>query len=310
MCSQCQRGLVLLVVYLYTTLQSKAGPVILCIVQSTSAMNPKASPTPTKTTYAELQLAYDTFNRLLFDGQLPDCMLTLQREKKTVVGYFSAERFSDLTGRRAHEIALNPSYFAIVPLVETFATLVHEMVHLWQHVHGNPGRGRYHNDEWANKMEAIGLMPSSTGRPGGRRVGDRMADYPLADGRFLWACEQLLTEDFKLSWYDRFTPHAPLDAGDHSAVRATLPAGAADAAMVIAANVGVSITTPAPARPISAGVEGDTSLTATLPYGSSKRSKYVCGCTPKPCAVWGKTALRLRCEVCDEVFVEQAGGGQ
>ena len=50
------------------------------------------------------------------------------------------------------------------------------MVHLWQHHRGTPGRGRYHNQEWAEKMIEIGLMPTDTGKPGGRITGDHMAD--------------------------------------------------------------------------------------------------------------------------------------
>ncbi len=67
---------------------------------------------PTVETYAELQLAYDTFNRRLFDNQLPDCLITLQREKRTY-GYFSAARFGNRQGDTVDEIALNPTYFAI-----------------------------------------------------------------------------------------------------------------------------------------------------------------------------------------------------
>lgn len=37
---------------------------------------------PTETTYDELQAAYDYFNESLFDSELPDCLITLQREKK------------------------------------------------------------------------------------------------------------------------------------------------------------------------------------------------------------------------------------
>jgi len=44
-------------------------------------------PTPTHETYTELQLVFDTFNQRLFDGVLPPCLLTLQREKRTF-GYF------------------------------------------------------------------------------------------------------------------------------------------------------------------------------------------------------------------------------
>jgi predicted SprT family Zn-dependent metalloprotease len=125
---------------------------------------------PTAQAYAELQKAYDHFNRELFEGTLPDCLLTLQREKDTY-GYFSRNRFISSAGEKIDEIALNPSYFAVQPLVEILQTIAHEMVHLWQAHFGKPGRVRYHNGEFAAKMEAIGLMPSSTGqRVGGAPV--------------------------------------------------------------------------------------------------------------------------------------------
>lgn len=168
--------------------------------------------TPTAQNYTELQRAYDHFNQALFEGALPACLITLQREKRTC-GYFSHQRFADLDGRTTDEIALNPAYFAVVPLVETMQTLVHEMVHLWQAHFGKPGRGRYHNGQWAEKMEAIGLMPSSTGKPGGQRTGDCMADYAIEGGRFLRACEELVTADFRISWYDRFPAPELVAAG-------------------------------------------------------------------------------------------------
>lgn len=258
---------------------------------------------PTSQTYAELQHAYSVFNRLLFNGQLPPCMLTLQREKRSV-GYFSAARFGNTSGHVAHEIALNPSYFAIVPLVESLQTLAHEMVHLWQHVHGTPGRGRYHNEEFAAQMEAIGLMPSSTGKPGGRRTGDHMADFPITGGRFLQACEQLLTEEFTLSWYDRFPPHEPIDVGHHNAVRETLPAGVADAAMSVAANAGVAISPIRPVRQAECAGETAAPGAAAVVYDNSKRRKYTCSCEPKPHAVWGKAGLAIRCEKCLQLFNE------
>jgi hypothetical protein len=42
----------------------------------------------------------------------------------------------------------------------------------------------YHNREWADRMEAIGLPSSSTGQPGGKRVGGRMSHYILEGGPF------------------------------------------------------------------------------------------------------------------------------
>jgi predicted SprT family Zn-dependent metalloprotease len=243
---------------------------------------------PTPQAYAELEHAYDHFNRALFAGQLPGCLITLQREKRTC-GYFSRSRFANLDGQLTDEIALNPCYFAVFPLVETMQTLVHEMAHQWQAHFGKPGRGRYHNDEWADKMESIGLMPSSTGRPGGKRTGDHMADYAIEGGRFLAACQALVTDSFQISWYDRFpaTEHVQAGLVTHAVhLSAAVGGGQAPAASVpVAASLVVAsvadrqIQTPAPDK--------------------SNRVKYSCSCSIN---VWGKPALRLQCLECGNVF--------
>lgn len=165
---------------------------------------------PTPQTYAELQQAYDHFNKALFDDQLPACLLTLQREKRTQ-GYFSSKRFVHRDGQTyTDEIALNPSFFSVVPPKEIMQTIVHEMVHAWQFHFGEPGRRGYHNKEWAEKMEAIGLMPSNTGQPGGAKTGERMNDYSIVGGPFEGACDELLgITKFSISWLDRFPPEPP-----------------------------------------------------------------------------------------------------
>ncbi|WP_282611419.1 hypothetical protein [Pelagibius sp. Alg239-R121] len=66
------------------------------------------------------------------------------------------------------------------------------------------------NEEWADKMEAVGLMPSSTGRLGGKRTGDRMNDYPIPVGDFLKVAKALLGEAFDIPWADRFSIAAPV----------------------------------------------------------------------------------------------------
>lgn len=78
------------------------------------------------------------------------------------------------------------------------------MAHAWQFHFGKPGRRGYHNKEWANKMESIGLMPSSTGSPGGAKTGDKMADYPIADGLFIQKATELINSGFGISWLDRY----------------------------------------------------------------------------------------------------------
>lgn len=161
---------------------------------------------PTNETYAELQHAYEFFNARLFQNRLPNCLITLQREKRTY-GYFSSGRFvGRKTGERTDEIALNPSYFGIRTIEESLSTLVHEMTHLDQQHNGNPGRGRYHNKEWARSMIAIGLHPSDTGKEGGKMTGDCMSHYIVAGGLFETACCELMTAKFTLSWVDRFPP--------------------------------------------------------------------------------------------------------
>ena len=244
-----------------------------------------ATITPTAQNYAELQAAYDHFNLVLFAGALPACLITLQREKRTC-GYFSSQRFADLDGQTTDEIALNPAYFAVVPLVETMQTLVHEMVHLWQAHLGEPGRGRYHNGQWADKMEALGLMPSSTGKPGGQRTGDRMADYAIEGGQFLKACAELITRDFRLSWYDRYPAPEVVAAGQQSE------------GMHLSAAVGGG-STPAQGTTVAASLVVRPVVAAAAATNRSNRLKYACSCGQN---VWGKPGLRLRCELCESVF--------
>ncbi len=74
--------------------------------------------TPTREAYDEFQLAFDHYNRELFDGRLPVCLITLQREKRAY-GYFSSQRFGHRKSmQKTDEIAINPSYFAVVTQLE------------------------------------------------------------------------------------------------------------------------------------------------------------------------------------------------
>lgn len=159
-------------------------------------------------------------------------------------------------------------------------TVVHEMVHFWQHHHGNPGRGRYHNNEGADKMEAVGLMPSSTGQPGGKRTGDSVADYPIEGGRFLAVCAELLTQDFRISWYGRFAPPAAQQVGQNSfGLTMDLPDGAES----VAALEGVDMAAVGTGGGDGAG-------------NKSNRSKYTCSFGVN---LWGKPGLNIICGECE-----------
>jgi len=229
---------------------------------------------PTQEAYAELQHAYNYFNAALFDGQLPPCLITLQRNAARVAGYFSHRRFGGDAGRITDEIAMNPMHFHGTPAAQMQAlqTLVHEMAHLWQFHHGKPSKKSYHNGEWADKMEAIGLMPSSTGKPGGQRVGQKMGDYPIPGGRFEVSAKALLAEGHRLTWRDRLKEAAKEQAGDDADGEG------------------------------EEGEEGEADEKT-----SGKRIKYTCAATKasKPKQqhnIWGKDGIRAQCLECDAPF--------
>ncbi len=233
--------------------------------------------TPTLQSAQDFQYAYDTFNAELFGGELPQCLITLRRQTKCA-GYFFKDRFVNEAGIKTDEIALNPQYFAITSPLEPLQTLVHEMVHLWQYRFGKPSRRTYHNAEWADTMERIGLMPSHTGQPGGNRVGQEMSDYALPGGRFEMVAKRLFASDFQIHWKDRFIPD-----------RIVRHQTSFESATVF------DQLSSAPGKPVVA------SELVFMPakQRSNDRIKYQCDCQYN---LWAKPNLRVRCEVCDRSF--------
>lgn len=138
---------------------------------------------PTKQQFTAYQGLYDHLNRSLFEGKLPPCILNFSRHSNAW-GFFAPGTWQDSNRRQVHEISLNPDHLGAREMRKTVATLVHEMVHLWQHEHGKQSRAGYHNAEWADRMELAGLMPSSTAEPGGKRVGQKVSHYIIKGGAF------------------------------------------------------------------------------------------------------------------------------
>jgi predicted SprT family Zn-dependent metalloprotease len=160
---------------------------------------------PTAITYRTFNEVYDLFNQLLFEGKLPDCLITLQRRNRSR-GYFAHQNFAHRRGSEIlDEIALNPKTFHERTDREIASTLVHEMTHQWQHHFGSPGRGKYHNREWADKMIALGLMPSNTGEPGGKQTGQSVTHYIVDDGPFDREWKLVEASGFKFDYQDRAT---------------------------------------------------------------------------------------------------------
>jgi len=157
----------------------------------------------TKEIYDALQRAYDFYNERLFDGKLPGALIVMSR-KKTSRGHFSPGRYINKAGQPADEISLNPEFFAVRSVEEVLSTLAHEACHQAQWIWGHEVRSGYHNKEFSDMMYEIGLITSSTGFPGGDRVGERMSHYIAENGKFIMATRELLESDFGLLWYDRY----------------------------------------------------------------------------------------------------------
>jgi len=149
--------------------------------------------------FCSLDIFFDHYNRELFGDKLGDCMITISR-KNGAPGHFSPFSWKKKGKKEVfdiHEISLNPDFLNGKD-EESHAILVREMVNMWQEDFGKPSLcSEYYNIEWAQKMEEIGLIPTSTGKPGGNKTGKRVGHYIDSDGLFMKAFKDLSEKHIK-----------------------------------------------------------------------------------------------------------------
>lgn len=255
-------------------------------------------------TYSEIFRAFDFYNANLFESQLPTCQITLQRKAGTL-GFFSSERWINKdTKIKRNEIALNPSYFALRTEKETLSTLVHEMVHMLQFNFGKKGRRGYHNKEWANMMQAVGLQPSDTGQPGGKMTGERMTHYIISGGKFDIATDELLEQISVLSWVDRYpaTVHI-LKPATTAKKPDRVPGGHIDDPHPYEPDDPTApddLTIQSPTAPLSPTGLQNLDLVIPTPV-SGTRTKFICPSCKQ--AVWGKPSTQVRCGKCSDAHL-------
>ncbi len=230
-------------------------------------IDPKVLLTPTEEQFQSLNKAYQYFNQKLFEGILLGCILNFSRKRNTH-GFLAPQRWRRVEEEEysTHEISLTPLTLYRPP-IEVFSTLVHEQVHLWQWEFGSPSRNGYHNKEWADKMEEVGLMPSHTGEVGGKRTGQRMTHYIIEGGQYQQAFNDM-PEEYTL-------PFTSLE-GDlfRSLINGKIPTNGKD--------------------------DPKTQRLKKLRTLSRNKTKYSCpSCRVN---VWGKPNLNLRCEDCNVPF--------
>ncbi len=154
----------------------------------------------TEREYRAFQTAYDFLNTELFAASLPHVLVTLQRHAKAK-GYFAPNRFAGrIEHGTAHELAMNPDVFTGRSDKLILSTLAHEMVHVWQQTYGKIPRRAYHDKQWAEKMKAVGLYPSTTGEPGGKETGQSVTHYIIEGGSYDRAYAKLAATGFQLNW--------------------------------------------------------------------------------------------------------------
>jgi len=66
------------------------------------------------------------------------------------------------------------------------------MTHLWQAEHGKPSRRGYHNIEWIEKMESLGLELCSHDEKSKSGSGQKVHQRVIDGGRFDLNCRELL----------------------------------------------------------------------------------------------------------------------
>lgn len=249
----------------------------------TSAPSPTPEPAaekpePTRELWAAYRGMFLFFNRALFGGGLREPVLNFSRAAKSN-GFFAPERWNRDGDPKAkvHEISINPDTLNERDLKSIASTLVHEMVHLWQRDHGKPARRGHHDKQWAAKMDEVGLVPSHTGLPGGRRTGVHMTHFIQEGGAFAkaWAKMTAAEGGAGLPW------------------RSGMPSFA----MTVGLGGGAGQE------------EGAAGGSVAIPAGEAPKKKdpskvkYTCAGECKA-NVWGKVGLRLRCGDCDEAFKE------
>ena len=230
--------------------------------------------------FSTLDDLYAFYNVELFGAALPDCIINLSRRPRSR-GFFAYNLWAAVYKNNSedteysHEISINPDYM-LRPAIDWHSTFVHEMVHLWQFEFGKPARAYFHNREWVDKMESIGLIPSDTGKPGGKKIGQSIAHYIDPDGLY-YKVFNSLDEDALNTLRLRYLPVISLESLKKSNYVITNPGDAGGDESTEGAEV--------------TGTEEETKISK-----SGIRLKYTCPCGNN---VWGKSGLLIHCLECD-----------
>ena len=83
--------------------------------------------------------------------------------------------------------------------IKLFTYLIHEMIHLWQQDHGKPSRSGYHNKQFAEKCNSIGITAES---PDGKNTGQLISSNIIPNGKAEKAIMEI-PEELVFPWYTK-----------------------------------------------------------------------------------------------------------
>jgi predicted SprT family Zn-dependent metalloprotease len=162
---------------------SSKGNIVSASVESDRSLNEAIGKHATMTDWEYANLHADIliwaarFNREFFDGELPPAAVSFQADNIRRMGWYLLKRDGLALNYR---ININTKHLASGDQVDTLDTLLHEMVHQWEHVGGRTKGGRYHTKKFREKAEALGIPTDKYGYSLG----------PIPGGRFLTLLER------------------------------------------------------------------------------------------------------------------------
>lgn len=141
--------------------------------------------TKTSRTAGYLEKMYRQLNADMFNGELEECIITLQPTPKSY-GHVTDSKVWKLKDTNRYE--LNISADALNrPIENIVATLLHEMVHIYNIMNGiqDTSRGRtYHNKNFKTKAENVGLIIEKDNKIGWSITtpSEKLIDYIIDQG--------------------------------------------------------------------------------------------------------------------------------
>ncbi|MBU3101917.1 MULTISPECIES: SprT-like domain-containing protein [Clostridium] len=106
-----------------------------------------------------LENAFNVFNKIYFDGSLPEVVITIQSSPKSY-GYITVHKVWKDNKDTYHEINISAEHLTR-DIENVLATLLHEMVHLYcmvNSIEDTSNGGRYHNKRFKAEAEKRNLI--------------------------------------------------------------------------------------------------------------------------------------------------------